>query len=561
MIVWAAQKYLYLLGLVPLIAIIYIISYYQRQRTIRNYVSSSLVNSIMKSFNAKMNWLKMVLLLIGFIFLIVGLARPKWGEKLQIYKGRGIDIVIALDASKSMLAQDVKPSRLERAKSETSCLIDNLGAHQVGITAFAGDCYVMCPLTTDLEAAKLFLDIIEPGSIPRPGTNIEKAIRVSSSLFNPKEDVGRALILITDGENLEGNFMSAVKEAAEKNIRIFAIGIGSIEGSPIPILDEQGNFIQYKKDKDNNIVISRLAERELLVIAKLTDGRYFRSEGFLVNRLTEELDRMKKKDIGGGEYIQYEERYQSFLLTAFILIYIGIFISDRSGNWLRDSIQELFKAIARYITLPRKNTIVIKTFLLVLAITFSRADVGSCMRKGNALVSKGQYEEGLKKYQEALVQEPDNTRIHYNIGRALYRLNKYPEAIAEFQLALLTRDKKSQAATFYNIGNCQFKQGQIDAAINSFKTSLILNPRDIEAKQNLEFCLKIKSDQKNQPKSDSSQKQSEQQPRPQPQPGPEQQMMDRDEANRVLQALLDQEKTNMKKRKERPKREDVEKDW
>ncbi|MEO0156579.1 MAG: VWA domain-containing protein, partial [candidate division WOR-3 bacterium] len=175
-------------------------------------------------------------------------------------------IVIALDASKSMYAQDIKPSRIERAKQDIAYLLDNLRTHQVGITAFAGDCYVMCPLTTDIDAAKLFLDIIEPNMIPRPGTNIARAIEVSSSLFNPKEETHKALILFTDGDNLEGDPMPALDRAIEQGIKIFTVGIGTPEGAPIPESSTGG--VVYKKDKDGNIVMTRLADRLLLLIAR-----------------------------------------------------------------------------------------------------------------------------------------------------------------------------------------------------------------------------------------------------------------------------------------------------
>jgi len=333
MIKWVAPQYLYLLLAIPVILVIIIIYMLRKRSRLRSFADAELVPRITGSLNTRLQVLQSLLLVFGFAFLIVALARPKWGERLQIYEGKGIDVVIALDASKSMLAQDVKPSRLSRAKNEISLLLDNLTSDRVGITAFAGECYVMCPLTTDIEAAKLFLHIISPDVVPKPGTDLEKAIQVSSSLFNPKEDTYKALVLFTDGDNLVGDPMVAVERIKDEGVKLFAVGTGTLEGSPVPELDKYGNFVSYKKDKEEKIVMSRLAERLLVVLAKATEGRYFRTEGTYIDRLVTELDRIKKKEIGGGKYVEYEERYQYFLLPAFALLFLGVFVNDRKGRW------------------------------------------------------------------------------------------------------------------------------------------------------------------------------------------------------------------------------------
>ncbi|MEO0136406.1 MAG: VWA domain-containing protein [candidate division WOR-3 bacterium] len=332
MIKWAEPKYLYLLLVLPVMWLGFILLYLQKKRALKKFADDNLIPFLIEMFNGRMFWIKSLLFLGAVLFLIISLARPKWGEKLQIYKGKGIDIVIALDASKSMYAQDVKPSRLERAKQDIAYLLNNLGTHQVGITAFAGDCYVMCPLTTDIDAAKLFLDIIEPNMIPRPGTNIARAIEVSSSLFNPKEETHKALILFTDGDNLEGDPLPALEKAIDQGVRVFTVGIGTPEGAPIP--ETSGGSVVYKKDRDGNIVMTRLADRLLLLIARMANGRFFRTEGPYIEKLIEELESIKKKEFGGGEYVQFEERYQYFLAIAFGLFFLSVFLSDRRGKWL-----------------------------------------------------------------------------------------------------------------------------------------------------------------------------------------------------------------------------------
>jgi len=335
MIKWGAPQFLPFLIAIPVLAVVWLILAFRKKTILKKLADAETLPRLTDNVSRDLRILKAAFFILGLTLLITSLTRPRWGEKLQLYKGRGVDIVIALDASKSMLAQDIKPSRIERAKSDVSYLLDNLNTHQVGITAFAGDCYVMCPLTTDVEAAKLFLDIIDPATIPRPGTNLEKAIAVSASLFNPKEESYKALILITDGDNLEGDPMPAVENARNAGIRIFTVGLGSLEGAPIPETDNATGGLNYKKDQDQKIVLSRLADRLLLLIAKATDARYFRTEGLYVNRLVDELDKMKKKEIAGGAYVEFEERYQYFLIPAFILLLLSVALSDRKGKWLK----------------------------------------------------------------------------------------------------------------------------------------------------------------------------------------------------------------------------------
>jgi Ca-activated chloride channel family protein len=551
MIKWAQPQYLYLLLALPLMVVALLWGRWLKARAGQKLAERELLERISANYSGRLAFAKSVLLLLGLFFLILAAARPQWGEKLQSYQGRGIDVVIALDASKSMLAGDIQPSRLERAKVEVASLLDNLSANQVGITAFAGDCYVMCPLTTDVDAAKMFLDIIEPGNIPKPGTNIQRAIEVSSTLFEAKENASKALVLITDGDNLEGDPMQAAKLAAEQGIRIYAVGVGTLEGSTIPEKDQSGYGVSYKKDQEDKVVVSRLAERLLLVMAKAADGRYFRSQALNLDALLLSLDQLKKKDIGGGDFVQYQERYQYFLLAAFIFTMAGIFISDRRGKWFPK-----FK-ITNY-----KFGIFIFAFC-ILHSAVAEAGVGSDMRSGNKAYKKGNYEEALKKYQEALVFEPDNVKIHYNIGRALYKLNKYPEAVSEFQLSLLTKDKKLQARTLYNIGNCQFKAQQLDEAIGSYTAALVMDPGDLQAKQNLEFCWKKKEESKSDStKQDQQQKQQQQKQQQQQQPQPQKGQIGKDDANRMLQALQNKEKENMKKQKEKQQEQNKgEKDW
>lgn len=334
MIKWGEPVFLWFLLVIPLAVFFVILRGLRRRKVLARAIDPELVDRLTPSFSPGRATFKSLLLLAALAFLLLAAARPKWGERLQMYKGKGIDVVIALDASKSMYAEDVKPSRLVRAKTELSSLIDELTGNNVGIVAFAGDAFVMCPLTTDADAAKLFLDIIDPEAMPLPGTDFGRAIDVATTLFNPKEMNYKALVFITDGEDLGKNTPQAIRRAVENRVRVFPVAFATLEGAPIPEHDRQGNLSSYKKDKDGQVVMSRMNERELIVMAQATGGRFLRVEGFSSERLLAELEMIRKKDIGGGAFTDYVERYQPFLLIAFVLFVAGLSLSNRRGAWV-----------------------------------------------------------------------------------------------------------------------------------------------------------------------------------------------------------------------------------
>ncbi len=570
MIRWAAPQVLYLLLAVPVVAALMLGAEWLKRRSLGRLADAALVPRLTDSRSPRWAAAKAVCLLVGLMFMIVAAARPQWGEKLQIYRGRGIDIVIALDASKSMLATDVTPNRLTRAKTQLASLLGNLSTNRVGIVAFAGGAQVMCPLTPDVEAAKLFLDIIDPDNMPRPGTNIQHAVEAAASLFDPTEGTSKALVLVTDGDNLDGDPGAATRLAVENGIRLFAVGVGTAEGSTIP--EPGGTGTTYKKDENDKIVVSRLAERLLLVMAKATDGRYFRSESINLDQLVGALDQLQKKAIGGGEYVEYEERYQGFLLAAFILIFFGTLISDRKGAWFPDLAPPRWtRGPASTPPPPARGAAGGAALLLTALLGVSlpaRADVGSIMRQGAALERQGKYDQALKAYQDALVLEPDDVRIHYDMGRALHQLNRQPEAIEHFQLGLLSKKRLLRANSLYNLGNCQFKQQQLDEAIASYTRALLVRPDDLQAKQNLEYCWKLKAERQQKP--DSTQKkqppqsqQQKQQGQQQAQPAqPQKGEISREQADRMLQALQSKQRDDMRKQPKKPSEQPAGgKDW
>lgn len=562
MIRWGSPQLLWLLLAVPAIAAAMLAGVWLRRRSLARLADAELLPRLTDSRSARLAQIKSLLLLAGLACLILAAARPQWGEKLQVYKGRGIDVVIVMDASRSMLATDVAPNRLTRARTQVSALLDNLSTDRVGVVAFAGEAQVMCPLTPDVEAAKLFLGIIDPDNMPKPGTNIQRAIEAAASTFDPEAETSRALVLVTDGESLDGDLTAAVRLAAEQNIHIYAIGVGTPQGSTIPEAGATGT--SYKKDDQGKIVVSRLAEEQLVVMAKLTDGRYFRSETINLNELVGSLDQLQKHALGGGEYVEYEEHYQAFLLVAFVLLFAGLFMSDRRRGWF----PEIGAAVAKWRGgLARLTTVLLAAALASAALAgAARADVGSRMRKGLSLEKQGKFPQALQSYQDAVVLEPDNERIHYDMGRALYQMDRYDESMDHFKLGLLSKSRTVRQRTLYNMGNVAYQAKQLDDAIGFYSQALLMDPGDVHAKQNLELCLKKKSEEP-----DSTRKQQQQQPQQKQQQQPQQQQaqaqqapkgaIPKDQANRMLQALQSKERENLRKQPKAPEQKAGGKDW
>ncbi|MGB9742652.1 MAG: VWA domain-containing protein [candidate division WOR-3 bacterium] len=332
MINWALPRNLLFLSALPLLLCLWWLLGQLQRRVYARAVAPVLLSRLRTGGNQFLTGLKHGLFFTALVLFVIALARPRWGEKLQLFKSRGIAVVVALDGSKSMLAEDVKPNRLARAKAELAALIDELAGNAVGIVGFAGDAYALCPLTTDLEAAKMFLDIISPEMMPVPGTDFGKAIAVATQLFNPTA-LTKALVLVTDGEDLGKNTEAAVLAAKEAGVRIYPVAISTPEGAPIPEPGQSGTV--YKKDASGNVVISRMDERKLILIAQATGGRFYRLEGFSADRLRAELDRLEKEELGGGEFSGYVERYQGFLLAGLLALFLALFIPERKIEWKR----------------------------------------------------------------------------------------------------------------------------------------------------------------------------------------------------------------------------------
>ncbi len=331
MVQFAHAHLLYLFLLLPVIGLLYWWASRQRWRQLNNIGDKALILRLVNQVHWGHRRLKQGIILAALMFLILGLADPQIGTRLEEVKRQGVDIFIALDVSNSMLAEDVPPNRLERAKHEVLQFIDQLQGDRIGLIPFAGIAFVHCPLTLDYEAAKIFLREISPEMLPLPGTAISEAIETAQRSFVAKEKKHKVLIVITDGEDHEANPVNAAKQAAQDGIIIYTIGIGSTRGAPIPVYDQAGNRVGYKRDRQGQIVTTRLNPAILQQIAEITGGKFYLATGQQneLQKIYAEISRMEKKELGMREYTQFEDRFQPFLLIAIILLVIELFISER----------------------------------------------------------------------------------------------------------------------------------------------------------------------------------------------------------------------------------------
>jgi Ca-activated chloride channel family protein len=302
----------------------------QRKR-LEKFVSRALRPQLTEDYSRKKAVLRSFLLVGFYLFGILSLARPQWGAKMETVRRHGVDIVVALDTSYSMNAEDVAPSRLEKGKNEIRSLIEKLKGDRIGVVSFAGTAVVHCPLTLDYGAAKLFLDVINTEIIPEPGTALATAIETATSAFSAKERKYKVLIIFTDGEDLEGEVEAAVKKAKEAGVIIYTIGVGTSEGTPIPVRDEKGDIVEYRKDERGQVVVSRLDEASLARIALETGGRYYISSTAEVelDAIYDEVSKLEKKELESRFFQNYEDRFQYPLAMAILCLVIETWIGDR----------------------------------------------------------------------------------------------------------------------------------------------------------------------------------------------------------------------------------------
>ena len=337
MLKFAEPAYFYGLLMIPVFIIVFVLFLAWKKRTLNRFGDMNLLSRLMPDKSGTKATLKFILLLFAYIFLIIGLANPQIGSKLEKVERKGIDLVIAVDVSNSMLAEDIKPSRLSRAKQAISKLVDKLKNDRIGIVVFAGNAYTQLPITTDYSAAKLFLSTINTQIVPNQGTAIAEAIQLATDSFD-ENDHNKAIIIITDGEDHEGDAIETARRATEIGIQVYTIGMGLPEGGPIPSFDRNGNQTGFKKDLQNNTVITKLDETTLQQIASAGNGKYVRANNSQsgLSTIFQEIDKLDKTEFESRVFSDYEDRFQYFLAPVLLLLLIEFFILERRGRRFRN---------------------------------------------------------------------------------------------------------------------------------------------------------------------------------------------------------------------------------
>ncbi|MBF0362231.1 MAG: VWA domain-containing protein [Oligoflexia bacterium] len=478
--------YLYLLTLIPLIILFYWWAFKRKQILIEKFVSKELKERLLTGVSFTRQKLKALTLIVATTFLILSLLRPQWGFHWEEVKRRGVDIIIALDVSKSMLAQDVTPNRLERAKRKIKDLLQIVQGDRLGLVAFAGVSFLEVPLTLDFGAIQLFLDELDTSIIPIPGTAIADAVQKSIKAFDTADKKSRVLILITDGEDHEGDPVEAAKKAAEQGIKIYTIGIGKEGGAPIP--DGEGGAL--KKDAKGEVILSQLNEDTLQKMALATGGSYVRSvtgDLDLEKIYTDIRKSVEDKELKSGRQKRFEERFQFPLLIAILLLAFEAIFRERKGRKesKKTSLLSLSFFLLGLVFLLASNT----------HASTAKSESSSSIFKGKAQQGESYYKDkkydlALKNYLDAQIEDPKNEQLKYNMANSYYKMGQFEEADKLFQSLTQSNDPKISFKALYNLGNTSYRQGKLYEAVEFYKQALKINPNDEDAKFNLEFVQK-----------------------------------------------------------------------
>lgn len=485
---FANPDYLFLLAILPVLIGFYIYALIRKRKALKKIGNPELLSMLMPDVSPKRQHLKFWLLFSAIAIMIFIIAGPQFGSKLETVKRNGVEIMICLDVSNSMLAEDVTPNRLEKAKQMLAKLTDGFTNDKIGLIVFAGEAYTQLPITSDYISAKMFLSSINPSMVTTQGTAIGTAINLAVRSFTPSETSDKAIILITDGENHEDDAVGAAKKAVEKGIHVNIVGIGLPKGTPIP-LDGNANFM---KDRAGNVVVTKLNEEMCKEIAAAGDGMYVRADNTnsALRALEKEIDKMNKSELDSKVYSAYDEQFQTLAWIVLFILLFEFFILDRKNRIFRK----------------------VKLFSFIGLLLFSSGIVSAQkaerrhVREGNSLYENEKYTESEIAYRKSLEVNPKSTEGNYNLGNALYKQEKYDEAAKQYQQIIAQETNPSKLAqAYHNMGNIGMKKKEYAQSVEAYKQSLRLNPQDDETRYNLVLAQKLLQEQQNQDKNQDKQ--------------------------------------------------------
>lgn len=559
-------KYLYLLAVIPMLILIYFFTLRSQRKRLLKFGDFDLVKRLMPDVSRWRPQTKFWILLTALSLLIVMFARPQMGTKITNEKRVGIETIIAVDISNSMRAEDVQPSRLERSKMMVENLVDNFTDDKIGLIVFAGDAFVQLPITSDYVSAKMFLGNIDPSMMDMQGTDIAAAIKMASNSFTQQDGVGKAIIIITDGESHEGGAVEAAAAAKKKGMHVFVLGIGSTQGAPIPLPGTNS----YMTDNTGNTVVSVLNENMCREIAAAGGGAYIHvdNNSNAQKQLRVELDKLSKTEIESSIYSDYDEQFQALGIIILLLLIIEICILERKNPLLKN------------ITLfgGTRKTLLLLFAIMIATVAGAQTD-RQHIRYGNKQYRSEKYAESEVEYRKALDRNSGNTQAIYNLGNALMAQGKDSAAIVQFEaVAKQETNPFRKSKAYHNIGYiCQQKKLYGDA-IEAYKESLRLNPNDNETRYNLALCKRQKqkqdqqnkqnqqnqnqdkkNDKDNENKKSDKDKQKQNQPKPQ-----DKDKMSKENAEQLLNAAMQQEKDTQRRMKEvqqQPSNRRLQKNW
>src|SRR5213592_3219165 len=529
---FGAPEWLWGLLLIPLLIALFVRAERRGLRRLQEFVSARLLSQLAGTVNRPRRIIKFALQLLGLSLAIVSLAQPRWGYTFEDVKRKGLDLLIAVDTSRSMLSNDVQPNRLERVKLAVQDLINELQGDRVGLIAFAGRAFLQAPLTIDYDAVFEAINDLDTKTIPEGGTNISSAITLATQSFGKSATGNRALIIFTDGEELSGDAIKTAKEAADAGVRIFTVGVGTPQGSLIPVTGDDGQT-SFVKDSSGQVVKSKLDDKRLREIAQTTDGFYLHLENgprTMQQIYDEGLAKMQAAEIDGRFSRRPIERYEWPLGAALVPLALSILIGERKRVRERIHVPAPVKMTPATAALP----------IILCQLAFAATPGLEAYRDGKFEDAYSQFQETLKSHPESRAED----KLQFDSGAAAYKLKDYGKALESFSQALLSPNTGLQSKGHYNLGNTLYQRGEAQKsddkklsdwtnALDHYQQTLKLDPQNKEAKDNYDYVKRKIEELKNK---------KQEQPSPSPSPQQKNEQNKQDKQNKEDQKQNQQQK-------------------